>query len=171
MRRGEEGKSGGEGARGQVDQVVSRFTFCSCLCVRVVLWGVRWLVEVCVCVRGVEVAGVSLWHWAPPAHRDHLDLWGQLHVSLSRIVQMLRNQSAFTFRGFCRHFYPKQLTTIHTHNHSPTAESTMQGDGQPFGSSQVRCLAPRQLGGAGDRDSKLPFTKRPALPPEQSALG
>ena len=35
-----------------------------------------------------------------------------------------------TFRGFCWSFYPKRRTTIHTHIHTPTTESTMQGDSQ-----------------------------------------
>ena len=52
--------------------------------------------------------------------------------------------------------------------HTPTAESTMQGDSQ----LRVRHLAKgqghhdTQLGGAGDRTGDLAVTSPPALPPE-----
>ena len=36
----------------------------------------------------------------------------------------------FTFRRFRWCFYPKWFTTIHTHIHTPTAVSTIQGDSQ-----------------------------------------
>ena len=58
---------------------------------------------------------------------------------------------------------------IHTHIHTPTAESAMQGDSQLAGSSQgeVGCLAQghldTQLGGASDQTSNLLVTSQPVL--------
>ena len=44
-------------------------------------------------------------------------------------------RSLTTFRAFCPHLHPKRLT-IQSHIHTPTAESTTQGDSQLLRSSQ-----------------------------------
>ena len=46
-----------------------------------------------------------------------------------------------TLRGFSRCFYPKRLTTIRSHIHTPMAVSIMQGDSQLVRSSksEVSC--------------------------------
>ena len=59
---------------------------------------------------------------------------------------------------------------VHAHIHTPTAESTTQGNRvSSSGAVRVRCLAQgkhnNQLAGAGDRTSDLPVTSQPALPP------
>ena len=69
------------------------------------------------------------------------------------------------------------LTFTHsgTHSHTPTAESTMKGDGQLVGSSkgELSCSGtPRHsvaLGGAGDRTGNLPVIRQPTAPTEPHA--
>ena len=71
---------------------------------------------------------------------------------------------------FIQRFYQKRLTTVHTHIHKPTAESTTQADSRWSGAVRMRRLAQghlhTQLGGAGDQTGKLQVTTQPALPPE-----
>ena len=73
---------------------------------------------------------------------------------------------------FIQRFYQKRLTTVHTHIHKPTAESTTQADSRWSGAVRMRRLAQghlhTQLGGAGDQTSNLPVSSHPALPPELS---
>ena len=87
-------------------------------------------------------------------------------------------QTAFIQR-FSNHWPLKALyiiaqhSPIHSHVHTPTVESTTQGDSQLTGAVRVRRLAQghlvTQLGGAGDQTSNLPVTSQPALPPEPQA--
>ena len=42
----------------------------------------------------------------------------------------------FTFSALSDRFYLKRLTTVHTHIHTTTSESTMHGDSQLIRSSQ-----------------------------------
>ena len=59
------------------------------------------------------------------------------------------NTFTFNFKVFGRSFYSKLLTTIHTHIHTPTAESTMQSDSQLVGihskSSLLRLVFPNKI--------------------------
>ena len=60
---------------------------------------------------------------------------------------------------FSWRFYPKQLTTIHSHIPTPTAESTTQGDSQLVRSIQGEASC-------SDLTGDLHVTSQPALPPD-----
>jgi hypothetical protein len=74
-------------------------------------------------------------------------------------IPLRRWETHFTFT-FSRRFYPKW--TVHTHIHTPRAESVRE----QLGSSML--VSETKLRGAGRRTSNLPVTSQQALPPELS---
>ena len=60
------------------------------------------------------------------------DLWGPQGVFLGR------------FKGFCGRFDQKQLTTVHTHVHTPAAVPTARGDSRLVRSSQGEGVSLRE---------------------------